>query len=340
MQILSTLFHLIRSLMVSRLTLATEILALRQQLAVLNQAAHRPKLRRRDRFFWVILSRLWGHWRAVLVIVKPETVIKWHRAGFRLYWKWKSRRRRTGRPRISVEIRELIRRMSRENPLWGVPHIQAELRLLGFDVAESTVAKYRIKSRKPPSQTWKSFLKNHAGQIAAADFFIVPTAGFRLLYCFIILLQDRRRILHFNVTEHPTAAWTAQQMVEAFPEETASRFLIRDRDRIYGEEFRRRVAGMRIEEVPTAPHSPFQNPYVERVIGSLRRECLNHLIIINENHLRRVLRDYLNYYHYCRPHQSLERNSPAPREIDPPTNGKVIALPRVGGLHHCYRRAA
>ena len=308
-----------------------EILALRQQLAVLNRTVHRPKLRRRDRFFWVVLSTLWSKWREVLVIVKPETVINWHRQGFRLYWKWKSRARRVGRPKIAVEIRELIRRMSRENPLWGVPRVHAELRLLGFDVAESTVARYRIKSWKPPSQNWKNFLKNHAGQIAAADFFVVPTAGFRLLYCFIILRHDRRRVVHCNVTEHPTAVW---------PEDSAPRFLLRDRDSIYGSEFRHRVKGLLIEEVITAARSPWQNPYSERVIGTLRRECLDHLIIINEDHLRRILRDYLDYYHNCRPHQSLERNSSAPREIDPPTNGQVIALPQVGGLHHRYQLAA
>ena len=340
MQIFSTLFHLIRSLVVSRLTLSTEIIALRQQLTLLNRTVHRPKLRQRDRFFWVVLSKLWSRWRDVLVIVKPETATTWHRQGFWLYWKWKSKARRVGRPKMAAEIRELIRRISRDNPLWGVPRLQAELRLLGFDVAESTLAKYRIKSRKPPSQNWKTFLKNHAGQIAAADFFVVPTAGFRLLYCFIILRHDRRRIVHFNVTEHPTAAWTAQQMIEAFPEDSAPRFLLRDRDSIYGAEFRNRVKGLLIEEVITAARSPWQNPYAERLIGSIRRECLDHLIVINEDHLRRTLRSYIDYYHNLRPHQGLDGNSPAPREIDPPANGGVIASPQVGGLHHSYRRAA
>jgi len=176
--------------------------------------------------------------------------------------------------------------MSRENPLWGVPRIQAELHLLGFDLAESTIAKYRVKSNKPPSQTWKSFLNNHAGQIGAIDFFTVPTVTFRNLYCFFFLLHDRRQVIHFNVTEHPTAVWTAQQMIEAFPEDSAPRFLLRDRDSIYGEEFRRRVAGLQIEEVPTAPRSPWQNPYSERVIGSIRRECLDHVIVLGEAHLQ------------------------------------------------------
>ena len=207
-----------------------------------------------------MLSKLWKDWREVLVIVKPDTVVKWHRQGFKLYWKWKSRARGVGRPQIDQEIRELIKRMSRENPLWGVPRIQSELRLLGYDLAESTVAKYRVRSNKPPSQTWRTFLENHLGQIAAIDFFTVHTLSFRTLYCFIILLHDQRKVVHFNVTAHPTAVWTAQQIIEAFPEDTAPRDLLRDRDQIYGEEFRLRVKGMQIEEVITAPRSPFQNP--------------------------------------------------------------------------------
>src|SRR5262249_46436439 len=212
--------------------------------------------------------------------------------------------------------------------------------LLGFNIMEKTVAKYRVKRANPPSQTWKTFLANHADQIAAVDFFTIPTSNFRVLSCFIVLLHDRRKIVHFNVTEHPTADWTSQQIIEAFPYNTAPLYLLRDRDSIYGEEFRSRVTGMPIEEVVTAPHSPFQNPYAERAIGSIRRECLDHLIVVNEDHLRRILRAYFNYYHDSRPHQSLERNSPAPREIEPPSQGKIIAIPQVGGLHHRYRRAA
>ena len=230
--------------------------------------------------------------------------------------------------------------MSRENPTWGAPRLQAELQLLGFEIAESTVAKYRIKNRKPPSQTWKSFLQNHAGQIAAIDFFTVPTVSFNILYGFIVLLHDRRRVVHFNVTTNPTAAWTAQQLIEAFPEDKAPRFLIRDRDQIYGEHFRCRVAGMGIEEVVTAARSPWQNPYAERLIGSVRRECLDLVIVLGEEHLRRILREYFRYYHEVRPHQSLERNSPVPREVDLPANGGVISIPLVGGLHHRYLRAA
>ena len=209
MAIFSALFLFFRSLFVSRISLATEILVLRQQLLVLNRTVKRPKLRRRDRLFWVLLSRLWKDWREALIILKPETVIKWHREGFRLYWRWKSKAP-IGRPPIDREIRELIRRISRENPLWGAPRIQSELRLLGFNVTEKTVAKYRVKHAKPPSQTWKTFLANHANQIAAVDFFTIPTINFRVLYCFIVLLHGRRKIVHFNVTANPTSQWTAR----------------------------------------------------------------------------------------------------------------------------------
>jgi putative transposase len=263
------LLLLARSFFAPRLELMAEILALRQQLAILNRTAKRPSLRFQDRLFWIALSRFWRDWRSALLIVKPETVINWHRQGFRLYWRWKSKAGRPGRPRIDAEIRELIRRISRENPLWGTPRIKAELHLLGFEVAESTVAKYRIKTLKPSSQTWKTFLSNHAGEIIGIDFFTVPTATFRNLYCFIILLHERRQVVHFNITEHPTAAWTAQQMIEAFPEDSAPRFLLRDRDSIYGHDFQRRVAGMQIEEVITAPHSPFQNDYASHYTSSV-----------------------------------------------------------------------
>jgi putative transposase len=339
-----TLFHLLlglfRGLFAPRLELLAENLALRQQLAVLNRTAKRPKLGFHDHLFWSLLPRLWKNWPSALLIVKPDTVIKWHRQSFRLYWRWKSKARSAGRPKLDPEIREFIRKMSQENPLWGAPRIQAELNLLGFQVAESTVAKYRIKALNPPSQTWKTFLSNHAKDIVGLDFFVVPTATFRNLYCFIILLHETRRIVHFNVTANPTAAWTAQQMIEAFPEDSAPRFLLRDRDSIYGAEFRSRVKGMRIEEVITAPHSPFQNPFAERVIGTIRRECLDHVIVLSEGHLRKVLNAYLRYYHESRPHESLGRNSPNPRVIESGRKGSIISTPEVGGLHHRYQRAA
>ncbi|MFQ5494031.1 MAG: integrase core domain-containing protein [Phycisphaerae bacterium] len=230
--------------------------------------------------------------------------------------------------------------MSSENSTWGVPRIQSELALLGHTVSEGTVRKYRIRKRTPPSQTWRTFLDNHLTDIVAVDFFTVPTATFRILFAFIVLRHDRRMLVHFNVTANPTAEWTAQQMVEAFPEDEAARFMIRDRDGIYGSVFQQRVRNMGIEEVVTAPRSPWQNPYVERIIGSIRRECLNHVIVLNDRHLRRILRSYFAYYHESRTHLSLNRNSPMAREIEPPERGRVVAIPQVGGLHHRYCRAA
>jgi putative transposase len=308
----------LRGVLVPRSRLAIENLALRQQLAVCKHSVTRPKLRPRDRIFWVWLSRLWSNWRSALVIVQPETVIHWHRQGFKLYWRWKSRSGKPGRPPISGDIRELIRQMSRENPSWGAPRICSELLLLGHDVAERTVAKYMVRIHKPPSQTGRAFLDNHVPDIVACDFFTVPTATFRVLYVFIVLQHDRRKVVHFNVTENPYAQWTAQQIINAFPYEEAPRFLIRDRDGIYGTYFKARVTSMGIEEVPTAPRSPWQNPYAERIIGSIRRECLNHVIVLNEVHLQRILTLYFEYYHAVRPHLSLNRNSPIPREVEPP----------------------
>ena len=230
--------------------------------------------------------------------------------------------------------------MSRNNIGWGAPRIHGELKMLGIEISESTVAKYMIRHCNPPSQTWRTFLENHATELVSVDFFTVPTATFRILYVLVILHHERREIVHFNVTEHPTAQWTAQQLVEAFPFDSAPRYLLRDRDSIYGGRFRNRVKSLGIDEVLTAPRSPWQNPYVERIIGSIRRECLNHVIIINERHLRRQLKSYSIYYHEARTHLSLDKQSPVPRSIEPPEQGKVVAIPHVGGLHHEYRRAA
>ncbi len=212
--------------------------------------------------------------------------------------------------------------------------------MLGHIVAESTVDQYRIRPRKPPSPTWRAFLDNHAKDMVAVDFFTIPTATFRILFAFVVLRHDRRRLIHFNVTAQPTAEWAAQQIGEAFPFDAAPRSLIRDRDGIYGEGLRERIADMGIEEVVIAPRSPWQNPYCERLVGSIRRECLDHVIVLNERHLGRILQSYFDYYLNARTHLSLERNSPIEREVEPPCRGRVTAIPKVGGLHHRYRRAA
>ena len=335
--LLTTLVDLLRS----RASLHLEMLALRQQLAMLaNRDNKRHRFRPSERIFWVWLYRLWPSCLQTLAIFKPDTLVRWHRKGFRLYWTWKSRRHRGGRPAIDPDVRELIRTMSRNNIGWGAPRIHGELKMLGIGVSESTVAKYMIRHRRPPSQNWRTLLENHVSDLVSVDFFIVPTATFRVLYIFVVLRHERREIVHFNATYHPTAEWTAQQIVEAFPFDSASHDLLHDRDSIYGKRFRARVNSLGIEEVISAPRSPWQNPYVERIIGSIRRECLNHVIIFNERHLRRVLKAYVSYYHEARTHLSLDKQSPVPRLIEPPDQGKVVAIPHVGGLHHEYRRAA
>jgi putative transposase len=319
--------------------LALENLALRQQLAVVQRKTKRPKLSKADRAFWVALCGLWPDWHNALILVKPQTVIGWHRQGFKLYWTWKSRKR-TGRPPIDAEIRTLIRRIARENPTWGAPRIHGELLMLGFEVAQATVSRYMPRRRKPPSHSWRAFLQNHTQDLVSIDFFVVPTATFRVLYVFLVLEHERRCIVHFNVTEGPSAQWTGQQLVNAFPDDSAPRHVLRDRDKIYGADFARRVRAMGIEQVPTAPHSPWQNPYCERVIGTLRRDYLDHVIVVGEQHLRRILRKYLEYYHRSRTHLALDKDAPELRQRESADGGKVIALPMVGGLHHRYARRA
>jgi putative transposase len=338
---LRTLLAPLRSIFRSRAALELENLALRHQIAVLQRtAAKRLKLTSADRLLWICLSRLWHDWRSALAIVKPETVLAWHRAGFRLFWTWKVRHGQPGRPVISREARELIRKMCRDNPTWGAPRIHGELLKLGIDVGESSVSKYMVRSRKPPSQTWRTFLENHTQQLVSIDFFTVPTIHFQVLYVFLVLAHDRRRVLHFNVTAHPSAEWTAQQLREAFLFAQLPRFLLRDRDAIFGNDFREHVRGMGICEVLSAPRAPWQRAYVERVIGSVRRECLDHVIVFHESSLRRILNSYFDYYHRSRTHLSLEKDSPQPRAIQPPEMGSVVAVPQVGGLHHRYERRA
>jgi putative transposase len=307
-------------------------------VAVYRRSVSRPRLRATDRLFWVWLSRLWSGWQHALAFVQPRTVIAWQRQRFRDHWRRLSQRGKPGRPALSKEVRDLIRDMWRANPTWGSPRIVGELRKLGLTVAKSTVEKDRPRVRTPPSPTWKAFLNNHVKDLMSCDSFIVPTATFRILFVFIVLAHERRRrIVHYNITEHSTAQWTAQQIVEAFPWDTVPRYLLRDRDSIYGDLFQRRVKHMGIEEVKIAPRSPWQNPYCERVIGSIRRDALDHVIVLNERHLRRVLSGYIAYYHRFRTHLSLEMDCPHPRSVEPPELGQVMALPEVGGLHHRHK---
>jgi transposase InsO family protein len=338
---LTTLFTTLSSIFRSRAALQLENLALRHQIGVLQRSSRkRLKLNPGDRLLWVWLSRLWRDWRSTLAIVKPETVLAWHRAGFRLFWTWKVQHGKPGRPAISREVRDLIRQMCRENPGWGAPRIHGELLKLGIDIGESSVSKYMVRCRKPPSQTWRTFLKSHADQLVSIDFFTVPTIRFQVLYVFLVLAHDRRRILHFNVTAHPTAEWTGQQLRETFPFDQLPRYLLRDRDAIFGNEFRGQVRDMGIHEVLSTPRAPWQRAYLERVIGSIRRECLDHMIVFHETSLRRILGSYFDYYHRSRTHLSLSKDSPEPRSIQPPEMGSVVAVSQVGGLHHRYERRA
>ena len=337
--IFSALVSLLSFRFRSRTSLELELIALRHQLTVLRrQRPGRPKLVGVDRLLWVWLYRIWPQALHTLVLVKPATVIQWHRKGFRLYWRWRSRSGRQGRPKMCREIRALIRQMSVANPLWGAPRIHGELLKLGFVVSQATVGRYMPWRPAVPSPTWRSFLGNHMSETTAIDMFVVATATFRLLYTVIILGHNRRKVIHFDVTQNPTQVWLAHQMTEAFPWDTAPRYLLRDRDASYGPVFRNRLQAMEIKEVVTAARSPWQNAYVERIIGSVRRECLDHVIISGERHLRGVLSSYFQYYHKTRTHLALDKDCPESRPIHPINAGRIIAFRQVGGLHHRYER--
>jgi len=348
LQLMQMMLALVQALFANRAALAMENLALRQQLAVYKRKRPRPLLSDTDRLFWMALKEQFADWASALIIVKPETVVRWHRNAFRKHWTTKSARP-AGRPAISKELRGLIRKMALANPTWGPARVHGELLKLGIEVSERTVARYMPKRpRIAPSQTWRTFIENHMSQLVACpeprrravDFFTVPTVSFKILFAFIVLSLDRRKVVHFNVTTNPTARWTAQQIIEAFPDDTAPKYLMRDRDGAYGDYFVRRVAGMGIEEVKSAPRAPWQNPYAERLIGSIRRDCLDHVVVLNEWHLRRILRSYFDYYHGSRTHLSLNKDSPVPRPMHPPDMGEIVELPEVGGLHHRYERRA
>jgi transposase InsO family protein len=320
----------------SKLRLEAENAVLRHQLIVLRRRLQgRIRLTNHDRWFFIQLYRWFPSILQVLTIIRPETLLRWHRAGFRRYWRWKSRPLR-GRPPIDMELRVLIRRMNVENPLWGAPRIHGELLKLGFEVAQSSVAKYMVKRRRPPGQGWRTFLCNHAPDIAAMDLFVVPTIGFDLLYAIVIVRLDRRDLVWINVTATPTAEWVARQITEAFPWNEAPRYMIRDRDRIYGNVVTRRLRAMGIRDRPITPASPWQNAFAERLIGSIRRECVDHVIVLGEAHLRRVLKSYARYYNETRTHLALDKDAPLSRTVK--RAGRILCRPLVGGLHHEYAR--
>src|SRR5215510_8000793 len=334
--LLCFVFAILASPFKSRSRLEAENAALRHQLIILGrQRPVRVRLTNNDRWFFIQLYRWVPSILKVLTVVRPETVVRWHRAGFRSYWRWKSRSR-GGRPQIETDLRALIRRMSIENPLWGAPRIHGELLKLGFAVAQSSVAKYMVKRSGPPSQGWCTFLRNHSPDIAAMDLFVAPTLGFDLLYAFIIVRLARRELVWINVTPHPTADWIARQITEAFPWNEAPRYLIRDRDRVYGAAVRRRLRAMGIRDRPIAPGSPWQNGFAERLIGSIRRECVDHVIVLGEAHLRGILQAYARYYNDLRTHRSLDKDAPFSRPVQ--RIGRIKSHALLGGLHHRYTR--
>jgi putative transposase len=332
-------FEFLRLIFRSKQDIVLENLALRQQLAVQQRSIKRPKIKNTDRIFWVWLSRIWNDWRSALIIVKPPTVIGWHKKGFKLYWKRKSRR--VGRPNIDWELIKLIRRMQEENPTWTAQRIQGELVKLGLDVSDNTVAKYMRKSKSDDSrrQRWLTFLRNHAKHIVGIDFLVARTIFFKSIHVFVAISHDRRKILHFAVTANPHSQWAIQQLRETFAFDETTKYVIRDNDKIFSEDFKLHIRNFGLEDTPTAPRSPWQNPICERVIGTLRRECLDHMIILNEKHLHSVLDEYINnYYNVSRTHMSLEKDSPVHRPVQ--ANGKIVSKPILGGLHHVYSRVA
>ena len=333
--ILNSLGMFIVDLFKSRCRLEAENLFLRHQLSIaLRHAPPRPRLRGSDRALLVWMTQLWPSLLGAARVVQPDTILRWHRAGFKAFWRWKSRNR-AGRPRIDRALRDLIRRMSKENPKWGASRIHGELLMLGFEVAQSTVSKYMVQNG-PPSQSWKTFLRNHAQAIAAIDLCVVPTLTFERLFAFLVLGHGRRQLLWFEVTRHPTAEWLVRQITEAFPWTSAPAYLVRDNDRAYGDVFKSRVRAMGIRDRPISPGSPWQNAYVERLIGTVRRECLDRMLVFGAAHLRQILSAYAAYYNEVRTHLALGKDAPLGRAVQ--RSGVIVAIPILSGLHHQYVR--
>lgn len=331
--------NLIDALFKSRTELILENIALRQQLAVQQRSIKRPKINYIDRIFWVWLSNIWGNWKTSLIIVKPSTVIGWQKKGFTYYWRRKSRC--VGRPTINWELIKLIRQLQKENAHWSPQRIQGELAKLGYSVCDNTVAKYM---RKPKAgleqrQQWLTFLRNHARYTVGLDFLVVRTLCFKAIYVFVAISHDRRKILHFGVSSKPHCQWAIQQVRETFAFDETTQYVIRDNDKVFSEEFKRTITRFGLKDKPTAFRSPWQNGRCERVIGTLRRECLDHMLIFNERHLYDILHEYIfEYYNISRTHMSLKKDSPVHRPIQ--NEGKIVSKPILGGLHHVYRRVA
>jgi putative transposase len=336
------LFGTVRRLLRVRRNLLLENLVLRQQLVALKRKHPRPRLGVFDKMFWVLARRFWSCWKQSLILVTPETVVRWHRAGFRVYWRLISRARESiGRKQTPKQVRELIFRMVAENPTWGAPRIHGEILMLGFDVSERTISRWMKRAPRDPkrAECWPAFLRNHREAIAAMDFFTAPTITLSMLYCFFVISHDRRRVLHFNLTRHPTSTWIVQQLREAFPFGSAPRFLIFDRDGKYGVEVPTAVRSLKITPVRTSFESPWQNGVAERWVESCRRDLLDRIIAVNERHLKRLLSEYVRYYHEDRTHLGLGKQTPE-RRVQSQNRGTVVSQARLGGLHHRYDRAA
>ena len=334
---LASLVRLFRS----RRSLLLENLALRRQLLVFKRKHPRPRLTAFDKLFWVLARKYWSRWKQSLILVSAETIPRWHRAGFRLYWAWLSYHPVSpGGKRISKELRELIFKMAAENPTWGAPRIHGELQMLGFDVSERTVSRWVQRAPRNPDKIarWKAFLKNHREVIAAMDFFTVHAVTFGVLYCFFLIGHDRRRILHFNVTRNPSSHWIVQQLRETFPFEASHKYLIFDRDKKFGLDVIAAIRAMGSRPKRTSFRSPWQNGVAERWVESCRRDLLDHVIVLNERHLKRLLSEYVSYYHEDRTHLGLSKETPGGR-IRSSHRGRVIAHARLGGLQHRYHHA-
>ena len=335
---LRTLFIFCLDYFKTQSKLQLENVYLRKQLEILIRSNRKIKIKNQDRLFFVFMKSIFSYWKSSIIIIKPETVIKWHRKGFKLYWRWKCKNN-GGRPKIPQGQINLIKRMAKESPLWGVPHIHGEMLKLGYEISESTVMRYMPNMKdNSTGQTWRTFLKNHSSEIISIDYFCVPTISYKLLHVLIFLSHDRRKIIHFNVTTNPNSEWAVQQLRNALHDSDMPKYLIRDRDSKFGNLFKNSVSNFGIHEIVTAYRSPWQNGYCERVIGSIRREFLDHVIVLNENHLRKLLKEYFHYYNYQRTHLGLGKDSPESRPVQ--VVGKIERIPVANGLHNYYFRNA